>query len=63
MAGGAAAPLLGVGTALGVTAACTNLGMSDVEAKLNSNIIKEAERAVEEANRTIQKVDQSKESD
>lgn len=56
MTGGAAAPLLGVGTALGVTAACTNLGTSAVEAKLNSNIIKEAERAVEEANRTIQKV-------
>ena len=56
MTGGAAAPLLGAGTALGVTAACTNLGTSAVEAKLNSNIIKEAERAVEEANRTIQKV-------
>ena len=56
MTGGAAVPLLGVGTALGVTAACTNLGKSAVEAKLNSNIIKEVERAVQEANRTIQKV-------
>ena len=56
MTGGAAAPLLVVGTSLGVIAACTNLGASAVEAKLNSNITKEAERAVEEANRAIQKV-------
>ena len=56
MTGGAAAPLLGVGTTLGVAAAYTNLGTSAVEAQVNSNIMKEAEQELEMANLAIQKV-------
>lgn len=56
MTAGTAVPFLVAGTALGATAACTNIGTSTVEAKTRSDITKEAEQAVEEANRKIQQV-------
>ena len=56
MTAGTAAPFLVAGAALGATAVFTNIGTSTVEAKARSDITKEAEQAVEEANRKIQQV-------
>lgn len=56
MTAGTAAPFLVAGAALGATAVFTNIGKSTVGAKTRSDITKEAEQAVEEANRKIQQV-------
>lgn len=56
MTAGAAAPLLIAGTAFGAAGACTNLGANIVEGCINSSLIKEADGAVENANRAINNV-------
>ena len=56
MTAGVAAPLLIAGTAFGAAGACTNLGANIVEACINSSLIREADGAVENANRAINNV-------
>lgn len=56
MTAGAASPLLVAGVSMGAAGTLTNLGTLVVEAFLNSPILKEAEEAVQEANRAINKV-------
>ena len=56
MTAGAATPLLVAGTALGAAGTCTNLGTIAVEACINSTIVQEADKAVRNANGTIEKV-------
>lgn len=56
MTAGVAAPLLMAGTAIGAAGACTSLGANIVEACINSSLIREADGAVENANRAINNV-------
>jgi len=56
MSSGAASPLLVAGVTMGMAGTLTNLGTHLVEELLNSPIVKEAEEAVQEANRAINNV-------
>lgn len=56
MTAGVALPLLVAGTALGVAGSCTNLGTTALQASIDSTIVQEADEAVRNANRTIERV-------